>query len=134
MKQNSILFGGENVAMKNRVRLLLSRVKLECLSKSFDIIIETDKINGSRVYIQLGYWSRCCKTGNEENWKSRKWYLSEFMTDDEIIKTCYSAFRMCIEHEILEGFKVDGKILFNPHINFEKLLEISTEEVVRNSI
>ena len=54
------------------------------------------------------------------------------MTDDEIIKTCYAAFDACVKHEIMEGFKVDGKMLFNPHINFEALLTISDKEITRS--
>lgn len=128
----SILFGGQCKKMLLKVKTLLSRVSLSCLDKSFDIIIDVDKINGSRVFIQMGYWSKCCKTHKEESWKGRKWYLSEFMTDDEIIKTCYCAFEAAVKHEIMEGFKVDGKILFNPHINFEELLKISDKEITRN--
>lgn len=65
-------------------------------------------------------------------WFGRKWYLSEFMTDDEIVKTAYSAFRQALEHEVMEGFKVDDKPLFNPHLDFEALLEISDHEVIRD--
>lgn len=34
-------------------------------------------------------------------------------------------------HEVMEGFTVDGKVLFNPHVNFEELLTISDREVTR---
>lgn len=53
------------------------------------------------------------------------------MTDDEIVKTAWCAFEAAVKHEIMEGFKVDGKILFNPHLNFEALLSISHLEVKR---
>jgi hypothetical protein len=54
------------------------------------------------------------------------------MTDDEVVKTAYVAFEAAVKHEILEGFKVDGKILFNPHVNFEALLTVSDKEVFRS--
>jgi hypothetical protein len=54
------------------------------------------------------------------------------MTDDEIIKTSYGAFKAAVEHEVMEGFKVDGIILFNPHVNFEELLKISHKEIKRS--
>lgn len=131
--------------MKQRVQQLLSRVKLKCLDKEFNILIKYDDkyttqdsffsddtifYNG-RVYIQLEYNSSCNKDTEQDYWKGRKWYLSEHMTDDEIIKTCYAAFEACVKHEIMEGFKVDGKMLFNPHINFEELLLISDKEITR---
>lgn len=134
--------------MLKRVQQLLSRVKLKCLDKEFNILIKYDdkytteehgfpftcinytEFNG-RVYIQLEYNSSCNKDTNQDYWKGRKWYLSEYMTDDEIIKTCYAAFEACVKHEIMEGFEVDGKMLFNPHINFEELLLISDKEITR---
>lgn len=134
--------------MINRVKQLLKRVELKCLEKTFNILIKqddkyTEAISNfpstqhipyeGRVYIQLEYNSACNKDGENDYWKGRKWYLSEHMTDDEIIKTCYAAFEACVKHEIMEGFKVDGKMLFNPHINFEALLSISDKEITRNN-
>lgn len=127
--------------MFSRVTTLLSRVNLTCLEKKFNILVKyddkftyIDNTTGDkvgRIYIQLEYNSACNKGEENDYWKGRKWYLSEHMTDDEIIKTCYVAFEACVKHEIMEGFKVDGKILFNPHINFEELLNISDKEITR---
>lgn len=118
------------------IEILLSRVSLTCLGNRFDITVKPDLKShdankNPRVFIQLAYSSECSKTGIKEYWKGRKWYLSEYMIADEIIKTCYAAFESCIKHEVLEGFKVDGKALFNPHIDFEELLKISDKEVKR---
>lgn len=130
--------------MLERTKRLLSRVSLSIFNVHFDLLIKHDNkcerqffdwIKGEgeepRVYVQLGYWSKCCKTGEEEYWKSRKWYLSEHMTDDEIIKTCYAMFELAVKHELLECFKVDGKSLFNPHLDFEELLLINHKEKTR---
>lgn len=102
----------------------------------FDIRVENDckNIESGRLFIQIVYDSVCAKTGKVESWHGRKWYLSEHMTDDEIVKTIYAAFKAGVEHEIMEGFKVDGKILFNPHVNFEELLKISEKEVTRKQL
>jgi hypothetical protein len=54
------------------------------------------------------------------------------MPADEIMKTAYGAFKMAVEHEAMEAFKVDGIILFNPHINFEELLKVSHKEIKRH--
>jgi hypothetical protein len=127
----TVIYSSEDKEMTKRVKTLLARVSLSCLGNPFHIIIETDKVNGQRVYLQIMYSAPCNKGGYTEEWKGRKWYLSEFMTDDEIIKTCYAAFQATINHEVMEGFKVDGIILFNPHTNFEELLKISEKEVKR---
>ena len=119
--------------MRRRVILLKHRCSLSCLGVDFDIRVEPDckNIESGRIFIQIVYDAVCSKTGKVETWHGRKWYLSEYMTDDEIIKTIYAAFEAAIKHEILEGFKVDGKILFNPHVNFEELLKISDLEIQR---
>jgi len=120
--------------MKNRVLSLTQRCTLSCLGVMFGIRVENDLINTQtgRVFIQIQYDSVCTKSGSIESWNGRKYYLSEYMTDDEIIKTIYVAFESAVKHELMEGFKVDNIILFNPHINFEELLKISHKEVKRN--
>lgn len=118
--------------MLDRVKKLTGRISLSCLGIDFGIRVETDNANeGGRVFIQITYSSKCTKTGEVDSWHGRKFYLSPHMTDDEIVKTCYTAFEACVKHEVMEGFKVDGIILFNPHINFEELLKISHKEIKR---
>lgn len=119
-----------NVSKKQRILNLIGRIQARLLGYEFQFIVSSDQIhNSGRYYIQCRYFAPCTKTGEKQLWKGRKWYLSEFMTDDEIVKTAWCAFEAAVKHEIMEGFKVDGKILFNPHINFEVLLSISHLEV-----
>lgn len=117
---------------------LLSRVTCHALGTEFMILIEHDKKYTKyyndphgRIYLQIQFKAPCTKIGSSDEWKGRKWYLSDHMTPDEIIKTAYSAFEAAVKHEVMEGFKVDGKILFNPHADFEALLEASHKEVRR---
>lgn len=126
----------------DRVDALVKRISIKffgyesVIMVKYDIIADNpskfNPIHEPRVFIQIEYASPNTNTGKIEYWKGRKWYLSEFMTDDEIIKTVYLAFETCVKHEVLESFKVDGIILFNPHVNFEELLKISHKEVKRN--
>ena len=85
-----------------------------------------------RVYLQVSYEAPDTHDGVMKTWTGRKWYLSEFMTNDEIIKTAYVAFESCVKHEVMKGFKVDGIILFNPHVAYDVLLEVSHKEVKRD--
>src|SRR5688572_15170526 len=125
----------------NKVRDLLGRVSIFIFDTEFTFIVDSDKkytITGSgnyqtgRIFIQCKYLAPCQKTGKIEYWKGRKWYLSSHMTDDEVIKTAYCAFEAAVKHEIMEAFKVDRVVLFNPHINFEELLKISNKEIKRD--
>ena len=119
--------------MKKRVLNITNRITISCLGVELKIRVDKDQeFKNGRIFLQIYYQAPCTKTGNLETWKGRKWYLSKYMTDDEIVKTAYGAFKMCVEHEIMENFKVDGVILFNPHINFEKLLEVSHCEIQRD--
>lgn len=64
-------------------------------------------------------------------YKGRKWYLSPYMTEDEVVKTIYLAFEVAVKHEILEGFKMDDTPLFNPHTPYDEILKISKIEKTR---
>lgn len=114
-----------------RIKNVLLRVKSTIFGQTFVIKIREDDKYGNRIYLQYYYRSKCNQTGADVMWYGRKWYLSEHMLDDEIVKTAYAAFKAVVEHEMMEGFKVDGIILFNPHINFEELLKISHKEITR---
>ena len=112
---------------------LVQRIKMDFFGIEFNIRVETDNKNtsGGRIFIQIIYNAPCTKSKEVQEWHGRKWYLSEYMTQDEVIKTCYAAFKAAVEHEVMEGFKVDNITLFNPHINFEELLSISHKEIKR---
>jgi hypothetical protein len=115
-------------------RRLLDRIKMSIFGKEFSIRCEVDNIyEDGRIFVQVVYKADCVKTGVEQEWHGRKLYLSGYMTDDEVVKTCYAAFEAVVRHEIMEGFTVDGIVLFNPHVNFEELLKISGKEVKREN-
>lgn len=117
------------------IKLILSRINLNIFSTVFHLRAEEDnKTNPygfGRVFIQIAYKAFCTKTQQLDEWRGRKWYLSEHMTEDEVIKTVYAAFKAAVEHEIMEGFKIDGITLFNPHVDYKELLKISHIEVKR---
>lgn len=116
-----------------KVRDTISRITMKCLGNEMIFRIDADTL-GTRLFMQVMYRTVCTKTGKEEYFRGRKWYLSQYMTEDEVIKTAYAAFEAAVKHEVMEGFKVDGIILFNPHINYEELLTVSHREISRNQI
>jgi hypothetical protein len=124
-----------------RVNGLLARIQIGFMGQKMRFIASWDKeltpdkfntvVHEPRVFIQIEYDAPNTKTGEDGSWKGRKWYLSKWMTDDEIVKTAYLAFRTCIEHEVLESFSVDNVRIFNPHVNFEELIKIAHNEIKR---
>ena len=113
----------------NSIFNLINRIKLSIFGNEFRVRLDTDQeyFTSKRLFIQLIYSSPVTK----EEWKGRKWYLSPYSTDDEIVKTVYLAFEVAVKHEILEGFKVDGLPIFNPHVDFEALLKVCKLETTR---
>ena len=129
---------------------LVAHLTLRILDVEFKVLVEQDKvyreydgfysdINGryrkhfnARTYIQLEYKAPCTKTGLYQNWKSDKLYLSSYMTEDEVVKKVFVLFERAVKHEVMEGFKFDGKIVFNPHTSFRDLLLVSDKETTRS--
>lgn len=99
--------------------------------KYFSLMLSSTIGQGRRIYLQVFYYAPCRKDGKIKQFRGGKHYLSPHMTEDEIVKRAYVAFEATVKHEIMEEFRFDGKTVFNPHVNFRKLLEISDEEVFR---
>jgi hypothetical protein len=118
----------------DKVKEITKRITINLFNTEFKIRVERDNVRpeDGRIFLQAVFNAPCTKEDDSQEWHGRKWYLSEFMPTDEIIKTAYAAFKMAVEHEVMEAFKIDGIILFNPHINFEELLSISHKEVKRH--
>jgi hypothetical protein len=113
---------------------LCDNIEMKCLGKPFSLRVERDvkRPDDGRVFLQVLYIAPCVKTGEQKEWRGRKFYLSDHMTADEVVKTAFLAFKLAVEHEIMEGFTVGGKPLFNPHVDFTQLLAISQKEIVRD--
>ena len=119
--------------MLEKVHEITDKISMNLLGKEFTLRVEVDNENpNGRVFLQVVYMAPCTKTRTMAKWKGRKWYLSTHMTDDEIVKTAYAAFEAAVKHEVMEGFKYDNVIVFNPHVNFQELLKISSNEIFRN--
>jgi hypothetical protein len=114
------------------IRELTSHITFELFNQKMFITSAEDKKGGNRVYIQVIYNAPCSKSKEIEQWKGGKHYLSEHMTEDEVLKRVWVAIEAAVKHEVMEGFKFDGIVVFNPHLNFRELLKISHKEVMRN--
>lgn len=115
-------------AQVEKVKEITKRISINFFGSEFKIRVERDNVRpeDGRIFLQVVF------NFPTQELHGRKWYLSEFMPDDEIMKTAYGAFKMAVEHEAMEAFKVDGIILFNPHVDFEELLKVSHKEIKRH--
>lgn len=63
-------------------------------------------------------------TGGAADWKGRKWQLSRYMTDSEIVVTAWAAVQRALLHEAAEMFKFRDAAIFDRHINVHGLVEL----------
>lgn len=115
------------------IRTRLQQVTCAPFGVPLTIVAEYDKaklpVEGEpRVYLQVRYQAPDSKTGQPCAWKGRKWYLSEHMTHDEVLKTAWAAVELAVKHELMESFTWMGERLFNPHASLAALLVAGRNE------
>lgn len=71
--------------------------------------------------LQIVFKDKCIVTGEIEEQYCRKWFLSKYMTDNEIIRTAFTAVEKAEYHELCEKFKFDNKLINNPHLDVLKI-------------
>lgn len=74
-------------------------------------------------YVQILFMDKDRITGNLEQQRCRKWVLSFFMTDSEVVRTTFQAIQQAALHEVQEAFKYKGKRIFNPHMDYDALAQ-----------
>lgn len=72
---------------------------------------------GDGSFIQWKFSS--LEQGTSVPWSGRKWYISRHATPGEVLQTALRALLDLMEHEIREGFKVDGHAIYGPHISVD---------------
>lgn len=80
----------------------------------------------ARIYLQWEFKAPDWASNDHKKkltWTSRKWYLSEHMTENEIVQTAMAAVLMAEEHEAREAFAYMGVRLFHPHISVAAMME-----------
>ena len=87
---------------------------------------------GDGSFIQASWQGEDSDTGQPCLLKGRKWYISPFSVDDEVVKTCWLAVELALRHEAMEEFHFCGRAPFHPHNDVFKLLDV--QKVYRNDI
>lgn len=57
---------------------------------------------------------------------ARKWYISPWMTESEIVRTAYKAVLCSLEHRLGEHFRYKGAKVYSPHFDVEALAGLAT--------
>lgn len=88
--------------------------------------------HGGRYWLQIRWYDKDSYTGDIEPQSSRKWFLSEHMTESEVVLTALKAVLTAEEHEAREQFRFNGKRIFNPHPSMVALMQIADIQEKRN--
>lgn len=56
--------------------------------------------------------------------KARKWYISPYSTETEIVETVFKACRTSMDHVVKEHFLYAGHRIYSPHIDVLARVEI----------
>lgn len=110
-----------------RFRALVRRMTYPGLVVQFDHELTYDGREQNWVRVENPS-ATCNVTGDPAPWKSRKWLLSEHMTDGEVVFTVLKAILTAQEHETRELFKFDGVAVGNSHVNIHRLVEVLKED------
>lgn len=78
----------------------------------YTLQVEVDETSHLSVDIQ---------TGEVAGWRSGKALISQWMTENEIVRTAHQLVVRAYMHEIDERFRYKGHCLFNPHLDPSKL-------------
>lgn len=72
---------------------------------------------GDGYLLQIQYMEVDIVTGKLEKQSARKWYVSPFSTETEIVETAFKAARVSMDHVLKEHFKYEGVRVYSPHFN-----------------
>lgn len=74
---------------------------------------------GNGFYLQVQYLEKCVDTGKMMTQKARKWYISTFASETEIVETAFKAIKVSNEHVLKEHFSYKGRRVFSPHFDID---------------
>jgi len=60
--------------------------------------------------------------------RGRKWYISQYACNSEVVQTLFKAALTVAEHELRESFLYKGRAIYGPHFDLEKLHALSVRE------
>lgn len=97
------------IALENRLMLTLRETEYKP-DTGFQIVVK-----GRCVFVKHWQVLPDCHTGELTVQEGRKFYVSEHMTDEEILRTMLLAIHVFEEHEANECFRYRGERVLNPH-------------------
>lgn len=79
---------------------------------------------GHGYFLQVEYMEADIDTGVVEKQRARKWYVSPFSTETEVVETAFKACRVSMEHVLKEHFTYRGRRVYSPHFEVGARIEM----------
>jgi len=76
------------------------------------------------TYLQAQFYAPDCKTQQLHKLRTRKWLLSQHMTDSELVQTAFKLVLASIEHEARERFTYLGQPVLGPHFDIKDMVRL----------
>lgn len=70
------------------------------------------------------YFERDVRTAKMERQTTRRWLITQQMTDSEIVQTAFKLVLTSYEHRAREHFRYRDKRIFGPHFDVEDLVRL----------
>lgn len=86
--------------------------------------------NEDRPYLQWVWKEEDPVNGGIFHCAGRKWMLSYYMTDSEIVQTAFLAAQTAVNHETREFFKFQNRPVMRPHFDVYELVKLCDEGAV----
>ncbi len=99
------------------IQSIVSKVEYLDYRFKLDTFVSHAQCNAPPLYIQVQFDDVCTKTNKAEVQKGRKYHVSRYATESEIVQTCLLAALQATEHEVREKFKYEDKTVFHPHFD-----------------
>lgn len=96
-------------------------------------VYDLDGNDRGRYFFQISCYRLDAITGEEGRGKGGKAYLSEHMTDSELVQVAFGLYKSYWEHEARETFQWKDRRVFGPHISTEALWEVARRVDVRSA-
>lgn len=111
-----------NAILKSRMLVLI--MDIEFMNYSFVV----DVTGGGEVVLQGVYKEPDTYTRKEALQYTRRWVLSPYMTDSELVATAFKCCITSMEHRTREAFKYKKARIFGPHFHVDDLVRLCVDE------
>ena len=103
------------------VKAIVDRIQF--MDRTFRLLV---KDNG--FLLQVQYMEEDVETGKMELQSARKWYVSPFFTETEVVETAFAACRRSMDHVLKEHFLYQGRRVYSPHFHIQARMDMCDAE------